>query len=45
MLQSYFGGSFKQLASFFVKHEKIDIREAEEILKLMNKELGKNNRK
>lgn len=40
MLNNYFGGSFKQLASFFIKHEKLDIRDMEELLKLMNKELG-----
>ena len=40
MLNNYFGGSFKQLASFFMKHEKLDIREMEELLKLMTKELG-----
>ncbi len=41
MLNNYFGGSFRQLASFFMKHEKLDIREMEEILQLMNKELNK----
>ena len=40
MLNNYFGGSFKQLASFFMKHEKLDIHEMEELLKLMTKELG-----
>ena len=35
MLNNYFGGSFRQLASFFMKHEKLDIREMEEILQLM----------
>jgi BlaI family penicillinase repressor len=39
MLHNYFGGSFRQLASFFMKHEKMDIREMEEILNLMKKEL------
>jgi len=41
MLNDYFGGSFRQLASFFIKHEKLDIREMEELLNLMNKELVK----
>jgi predicted transcriptional regulator len=41
MLDNYFGGSFKQLASFFMKHEKLDMREMEEILKMMNNELDK----
>ncbi len=45
MLKSYFGGSFKQLASFFMKHEKMDVREVEEILRLMNHELGKKTEK
>ncbi|HLO58213.1 MAG TPA: BlaI/MecI/CopY family transcriptional regulator [Bacteroidales bacterium] len=40
MLKSYFGGSFRQMASFFIKQEKLDTRELEEILKMMNKELG-----
>jgi BlaI family transcriptional regulator, penicillinase repressor len=39
MLHNYFGGSFKQLASFFVKNEKMGIRELEDILKLMKNEL------
>jgi predicted transcriptional regulator len=42
MLHNYFGGSFRQLASFFMKNEKIDIREMEEILNLMKKELDRN---
>jgi len=41
MLNNYFGGSFRQLASFFIKHEKLDIRELEEVLYLMKKELEK----
>jgi len=39
MLNNYFGGSFRQLTSFFMKHEKLDIREMEELLNLMNKEI------
>jgi predicted transcriptional regulator len=38
LLNNYFGGSFRQLASFFIKHEKMDIREMEEVLQLMKKE-------
>lgn len=41
LLTNYFSGSFRQMASFFMKHEKLDMQEAEEILKLMNKELNK----
>jgi hypothetical protein len=41
MLNNYFGGSFRQLASFFMKHEKMDIREMEELLTLMKKEQNK----
>jgi BlaI family transcriptional regulator, penicillinase repressor len=39
MLNQYFGGSFRQLASFFMKNEKLDIREMEEIMELMQKKL------
>jgi len=41
MLNNYFGGSFRQLASFFMKHEKMDVRELEAILDLMKNELKK----
>jgi hypothetical protein len=41
MLHNYFGGSFRQMASFFIKNEKMDVRELEEILNLMKKELEK----
>jgi predicted transcriptional regulator len=41
MLHKYFGGSFRQMASFFVKNEKMDTHELEEILNLMKKELEK----
>ena len=44
MMNSYFGGSFRQLASFFIKNEQLDIHEMEELLKLMNKEMGKNSK-
>jgi predicted transcriptional regulator len=39
MLHNYFGGSFRQMASFFIKNEKMDVRELEEILNLMKKEI------
>jgi len=39
MLNNYFGGSFRQLASFFMKHEKLEMLELEEIMKLMKKEI------
>lgn len=43
LLNNYFGGSFRQLASFFMKHEHMDIREIEDILNLMKKEIEKPN--
>jgi predicted transcriptional regulator len=39
MLHNYFGGSFRQMASFFIRNEKMDVRELEEILNLMKKEI------
>jgi len=39
MLNNYFGGSFRQLASFFMKHENLDVRELGEIMRLMKKEM------
>ena len=42
LLNNYFDGSFRQLASFFMKHEKMNIREMEEVLNLMRKEQNKN---
>jgi BlaI family penicillinase repressor len=41
MLNSYFEGSFQQLASFFMKHEKMDTRELEEIMNLMKKKMDR----
>lgn len=35
LMSSYFGGSLKQMVSFFVNEEKIDLKEADEIMKLM----------
>lgn len=36
MLNNYFDGSLKKMVSFFSKKENIDIREMEEILKVMD---------
>ncbi|MBN2480769.1 MAG: BlaI/MecI/CopY family transcriptional regulator [Bacteroidales bacterium] len=38
MMNNYFGGSFKQLASFLIDHDKLDVRELEEILNLIKKD-------
>lgn len=38
MMTNYFNGSFKQLASFLITHDKLDVRELEEILKMIKKE-------
>ena len=40
MINNYFGGSFRQMASFFMKNEKLDARELDELLELMKKEAG-----
>jgi len=37
LLSSYFGNSVQSMFSFFVKKEKIDLKEADEILKLIEK--------
>jgi predicted transcriptional regulator len=36
LLKGYFGNSVESMFSFFVKKEKIDLKEADEILKLIN---------
>jgi BlaI family transcriptional regulator, penicillinase repressor len=36
LLSGYFGNSVENMFSFFVKKEKIDLKEADEILKLLN---------
>jgi len=36
LLSGYFGNSVESMFSFFVKKEKIDLKEADEILKLIN---------
>ena len=36
MVRNYFSNSFEQLVSFFSKQNKLDIREAENIIELMN---------
>lgn len=38
LVNGYFGGSFKSLVSFFVKENKMDITELENILKEVHKE-------
>lgn len=37
VMDGYFGGSFKNMVSFFVKKNDMDISELEQILKSMNK--------
>ncbi|MBC7915412.1 MAG: BlaI/MecI/CopY family transcriptional regulator [Pyrinomonadaceae bacterium] len=37
LLNGYFGNSVENMFSFFVKKEKIDLKEADEILKLIQK--------
>ena len=37
LMDGYFGGSFKSMVSFFVKENKMDITELEEILKEVHK--------
>ncbi|MBC8053030.1 MAG: BlaI/MecI/CopY family transcriptional regulator [Sphingobacteriaceae bacterium] len=37
LLSGYFGNSVESMFSFFVKKEKIDLKEADEILKLLKK--------
>jgi len=41
IMDGYFGGSFKSMVSFFMKENKMDIKELESILK----EIEKNNKK
>ncbi|MCH2034890.1 MAG: BlaI/MecI/CopY family transcriptional regulator [Tenacibaculum sp.] len=41
LMNGYFGGSFKSMVSFFMKENKLDIKELETILK----EVEKNNKK
>ena len=37
MINNYFEGSFKNLVSFFVNSNKVDVKELEDILKELNK--------
>lgn len=37
LAESYFGGSFKQMVSFFVKNEQLDLKELEEIIQKITK--------
>ena len=36
MVQNYFGGSFKQLVSFFVKEENLSLKEIEELKSIID---------
>ena len=38
MLDNYFGGSFRQMASFLIRNKNIDTMELEELLKMIQKE-------
>jgi BlaI family transcriptional regulator, penicillinase repressor len=40
MMNNYFGGSFRQLASFLIQNKNIDTLELEEVLNMMKKELN-----
>lgn len=42
MLKNYFGGSFKQLASFLISSDTIDTMELEDILKIYKKDKSLN---
>jgi BlaI family penicillinase repressor len=37
LLSSYFGNSVEKMFSFFIKQEKVDLKEADQILKLIEK--------
>ena len=37
MMNNYFGGSFKQLVSFLISNDKLDVKELEDILNLVKK--------
>jgi len=37
LLNSYFGNSVEKMFSFFIKREKVDLKEADQILKLIEK--------
>lgn len=37
LMQGYFGGSLQKMVSFFVNEEKIDLKEADEIMNLLEK--------
>ncbi len=44
-MKNYFSNSPREFASFFAKNEKLDAKELEEILKMMNKEDDNSNQK
>jgi BlaI family penicillinase repressor len=41
LMQNYFGGSFKQMASFFAKEENLSLDEMEEVLSHVKDDLNK----
>ena len=41
MVQNYFGGSFKQLVSFFTKEEQLSVKDIEELNAIIDKNQGK----
>ena len=38
LMDGYFGGSFKNMVSFFVKKNEVDMNELEEMMQLINKD-------
>ena len=42
MVKNYFGNSASQVVSFFAKNKKMDMKEADEIIKLLQELKGKN---
>lgn len=46
MVKNYFGGSFQQMVSFFVKENNVSVNEMDDILKMMkeNKDQDKNDK-
>lgn len=41
LVQNYFGGSFKKMVSFFLEEKKLDIKELDEALKLIEEQKDK----
>lgn len=42
-MSNYFGGSFQQLVSFFAKEENMDLKELDELMKHVKKDLNQQN--